>query len=276
MKTRIISAAVACVFAVIILILHNTFVFPVVIAILSAFMLYELFHAASCLKLQTLKYISYVFALMFPFFTYQKIADKRNIFIFVTIACMFVSFIFDHKNISYDKFFFMLAVTLLIPFSMNTLVLIMKYDSTHGLFYLILALCGAWLADSGAYFSGTLFGKHKLCPEISPKKTVEGLVGGTIVNAVLFVLIGLFYTWLMGRKDITVDFNYILLAILGMICSLLGLVGDLSASLVKRQCQIKDYGKIMPGHGGILDRFDSVLFVVPFMYLALQHFTLIR
>ena len=77
-------------------------------------------------------------------------------------------------------------------------------------------------------------------------------------------------------NDIAVSFNYFYLFILGMTCSLLGLLGDLSASLLKRQCSIKDFGNIMPGHGGVLDRFDSVLFVVPFMSIAVQYLEIIK
>lgn len=138
----------------------------------------------------------------------------------------------------------------------------------------MLTLCGAWLADSGAYFVGTFLGRHKLCPNISPKKTVEGVIGGVITNGLIFVLLGLGYTKLIATGDVSA--NYILLFVLGMICALLGLLGDLSASLLKRQTGIKDYGNIMPGHGGVMDRFDSVLFVAPFMTIALSVFNIIK
>jgi phosphatidate cytidylyltransferase len=170
----------------------------------------------------------------------------------------------------------MLASSLLITFAMSSLIELKDSNKEHGLFLLLLSLCGAWLADTGAYFVGTLMGKHKLCPNISPKKTVEGLIGGTITNGILFIGIGLLYSFIKSKNGVDIEINYIFIAILGMLCSLLGLLGDLSASLVKRQCNIKDYGNIMPGHGGALDRFDSVLFVVPFMSLATQYITLIQ
>jgi phosphatidate cytidylyltransferase len=133
----------------------------------------------------------------------------------------------------------------------------------YGVFAVVLTLAGAWLADSGAYFAGTFFGKTKLCPVISPKKTVEGLIGGTVCNGVFLLIIAGVYNSLIN-KDVHV--NLIAVFIAGMLCSVIGLVGDLGASVIKRQAGIKDYGNIMPGHGGIMDRFDSVLTVTPFMF----------
>lgn len=125
----------------------------------------------------------------------------------------------------------------------------------------------------GAYFAGTFLGKHKLCPEISPKKTVEGFIGGLLSNGVIFVVINLIYVvfFVEGYKV-----NYVNTFILGLICAVLGTIGDLTASLIKRQCDIKDYGNIMPGHGGLMDRFDSVLFVVPFIYVYLNYLNIYK
>mgnify|MGYP002916443459 FL=1 len=98
--------------------------------------------------------------------------------------------------------------------------------------------------------------------EISPKKTVEGLIGGVISNGILMLIISLFYQFVLKGEPI----HYLGVLIAGMLAALIGLVGDLTASVIKRQTGIKDYGNIMPGHGGIMDRFDSVLLVAPFMY----------
>ena len=127
------------------------------------------------------------------------------------------------------------------------------------------------MGDAGAYFVGSAIGKHKLCPDISPKKTVEGAIGGVVTTGIIFVIYAYFYRMVqlsMGVDDFSV--NYIVLAVVGMVCAVLGMLGDLSASLVKRQTGIKDFGKLMPGHGGMLDRFDSVLFVAPFLAIVLK------
>lgn len=272
MKTRIISAIVASIIGVIILIFHNTFLFPFAIAVLITFMIYELFNVEKCFDNKVISSICFVSAVLLTFLNYMGLNEYFPLFFGVFLLLIFLSFLIGNKSVAFDKLCFMLTTTILITFSMNTLILLKSVDEENGLFYMLLALLGAWLADTGAYFTGTLFGKHKLCPQISPKKTVEGLIGGTIVDGALFLLIGFIYS----KINTGIEINYVLLVVLGVVSSFLGLIGDLTASQIKRQCQIKDYGKIMPGHGGILDRFDSVLFVAPFMYLALENIKLIK
>ena len=116
-----------------------------------------------------------------------------------------------------------------------------------------------WIADTGAYFSGVALGKHKLCPEISPKKTIEGFIGGILTTGIVYLIAFCVYD---GFEFKTAIFAFLI----GIVCAVIGTVGDLSASMVKRQIGFKDYGKIMPGHGGLMDRFDSILFVLPTFY----------
>ena len=116
----------------------------------------------------------------------------------------------------------------------------------------------AFLSDTGAYFIGVFFGKHKLCPNISPKKSVEGLIGG-VVTAVVGMLV---YGIIMERC-FAFKVNYLLALLYGLLGSFAGVMGDLTMSVIKRQVGIKDYGNLIPGHGGILDRFDSVMITAP-------------
>ena len=126
------------------------------------------------------------------------------------------------------------------------------------------------MADTGGYFVGRFLGKHKLAPTISPKKTVEGFIGGIVVDIVSLIAAGLIYeTWFAGG-DIKV--NYVLLGIMGAVTAVMGTLGDLSASFIKRSCDVKDFGNIMPGHGGVLDRFDSVMLVAPTVYIFVEVF----
>ena len=161
--------------------------------------------------------------------------------------------------------FFVLAVMILVPQAMTTMVRMERYDPENGLFLLVMGLCGAWIADTGAYFSGVALGKHKLCTEISPKKTIEGLVGGILTTAIAYSVAFSLYYGFTGKRA-AVAF------VTGAVCAVIGTVGDLSASMVKRQIGFKDYGKIMPGHGGLMDRFDSVLFVLPTFYVFIKVF----
>ena len=275
MLTRIISAAVAIVIAVSVLCFHNTIVLNIAVAVLIVAALFELLRAENCLKFKVSQIVCYIFALTVPFSRYLLKLDE-SIMYYITfgfLLIMFISFIGYYKTMRYEKLAFMIFVSGFVSVTMSTLLYLNRTGGEHGLFYVVLTLCGAWLADSGAYFAGTFLGRHKLCPNISPKKTVEGLIGGVITNGLIFVFLGFLYSKII-YADINV--NYMVMFILGMICALLGLLGDLSASLIKRQTGIKDYGNIMPGHGGVMDRFDSVLFVSPFMTIALSIFNIIE
>jgi phosphatidate cytidylyltransferase len=145
------------------------------------------------------------------------------------------------------------------------------YDA---IFFILLILCFAWGGDTCAYFAGRAFGKHKLCPVVSPKKTVEGAIGGVLGTMLFGVAATLIYsiaadrTEAFSRSNIGVPM-YLIIALLGVVAAILGIYGDLFASVVKRQCGIKDYGTIFPGHGGILDRFDSVMFIAPFVSIVI-------
>lgn len=121
----------------------------------------------------------------------------------------------------------------------------------------LLVFVFSWISDTCAYFTGVFFGRHKLCPEISPKKTIEGSVGGMVGSALIALAFSFYY-----HGQVMAVY-----AVFGLVGSAISQSGDLIASMFKRQSKVKDYGKIIPGHGGILDRFDSILFVLPLVYL---------
>jgi len=132
-----------------------------------------------------------------------------------------------------------------------------------GQLYVWLIFLVAWGSDTGAYLVGLTLGKAKLCPDISPKKTVAGAVGG-ILFSIIFVLV--YMIILIKYYQMNID-NYIAIAlIIGTVGSIISQLGDLLASTIKRYVEIKDFGEMIPGHGGVLDRFDSILFVAPFVY----------
>ena len=266
MKTRIISAAVAIVIAVILLILHDTFIFNLAIGFLSITAIAELFKATKMNTHTNAMFVCYAYAaldVVMPLF-YKSghlyfISSRLYFGLFILGMCLL--FLKEHDKFKYTDFFFMIGVTWLLTYSFQTLLL-MALRPKGSVFLLVISLCAAWLADSGAYFAGTFFGKTKLCPNISPKKTVEGVVGGVLSNGVIMLMISFVYDKILKGESV----NYIGVFIAGMLAAVIGLIGDLTASVVKRQTGIKDYGNIMPGHGGVMDRFDSVLLVAPFMY----------
>ena len=124
------------------------------------------------------------------------------------------------------------------------------------------------MADAGGFFIGASFGKHKLCPNVSPKKTVEGAVGGLIFCVLTAVVLGLLFAFVIAPEY---KFNFVALIILGVVDAVVSIFGDLSFSLIKRSVGIKDYSSVFPGHGGMLDRFDSIIFTAPVM-LAINQF----
>ena len=127
-----------------------------------------------------------------------------------------------------------------------------------GKFYVLLVFVLTMVPDSGAYFAGKAFGKHKLCPVISPNKTVEGAIGGVLATVIFMVIYALVMQFVFHFK-----INYVLVVLYGILGAGASILGDLTFSVIKRQAQIKDYGTLLPGHGGILDRFDSTSVVGP-------------
>jgi phosphatidate cytidylyltransferase len=146
-----------------------------------------------------------------------------------------------------------------VPVLMAPLALIRGEE--HGLALIFLVLASTWLGDTGAYFAGRFFGKTPLFPRVSPKKTVEGVVGGLVLS-----MIGACVVKYVGD----LPFSWVGVAVLGGVLDLAGVVGDLAESMLKRAFGVKDSGWIMPGHGGILDRIDSLLFSAPLLWLVLQ------
>ena len=128
----------------------------------------------------------------------------------------------------------------------------------EGLNYMLFTLFVIWATDTGAYFFGRAFGKHKLWPTISPKKTIEGAIGGIISACIVGISFHLIYPF---------EHSFWMIVLVTILVSMVGQLGDLVESAYKRYFGVKDSGNILPGHGGILDRFDSLLFVVPFLHL---------
>jgi phosphatidate cytidylyltransferase len=155
-----------------------------------------------------------------------------------------------------------LVAGLIVPLLFGSVVRI--HAGEYGRFFILIPFAMAFLSDTGAYFAGLKFGKHKLAPVISPKKTVEGVVGGVIA-----AMAGMLLYCLVLQVFFDLQTNYFAALLYGIIGALGGVFGDLCFSVVKRQTGIKDYGNLIPGHGGILDRFDSMMVVGPLAELLL-------
>ncbi len=195
--------------------------------------------------------------------------DSIAILVFLYILTAFLVLIFRHNKISFFDLSVALCITFFVTFFMRHVALVRMQENGRVLIWAV--FIGAWITDTFAYFTGTWFGKHKLLPEISPKKTVEGAIGGVLGCVFAFFVYGLIISNIFHH-----EISFPSLMTLGFFCSLVAQLGDLAASSIKRECQIKDFGSIMPGHGGVLDRFDSILFVAPLVYYYINIFTIIK
>ena len=180
----------------------------------------------------------------------------------VFVALCFAQMLRTHGQLPFNQVAITMVAGLLIPFLLSALVRIRLMD--NGVYLIAAPFVMAFLPDVGAYLVGCAIGKHKLCPNISPKKTVEGLCGGFLGG-----IVGMLVYALVLQKFFGVTPNYFFAAIYGVIGAAAATFGDLMFSVIKRQTGIKDYGNLLPGHGGILDRFDSVTIVAPVAELLL-------
>ena len=171
-------------------------------------------------------------------------------------AVLFLEMMRNHVKINFQKIAMTFMGGLIVPYLLCSLIRI--HTMTIGRYVILIPFIVACVNDTGAYFTGMLLGRHKLAPVISPKKTVEGAVGG-----VLLAMLGMaLYAAIL---DLFFDFHvsYGFAMVYGLLGALCGMFGDLCFSVIKRQCGLKDYGNLIPGHGGVLDRFDSMLLVGP-------------
>ncbi len=219
--------------------------------------LFEIYKPYGFIKRIPLAIVGFLLGLSI-YLLYPIYIKNLSFLMFLFIMVMFILAVTYHKNIRFSDICILLFTTLYI--SIGILHIRILYNGKLGLAMVIFALISAFLTDTGAYFTGYFFGKHKLIPEISPKKTVEGAVGGVVV-AVLSMIV---YAWILNEFGIKT--NLLNIVITGAITSVISQFGDLSASMIKRELNIKDYGDIMPGHGGVLDRLDSLLFAAPVIY----------
>lgn len=274
MKTRILTAVAAIVVILVpCIIFMHTVVLPVILGLFAAIAVHEVIKATGG-KNNVLLVLSCITAAAVPFLFHFNIEIP---FMPVAICYALVYFIIMvpmHKVTTFNDVITALFATVAIPSSISIFILLRdvyitkpdSYTKASGVFLILFAMFCAWMTDTFAYFSGKFLGKHKLCPNVSPNKTIEGAVGGVIgavvMNLVLFFVFDKFFFTVH-----TLVWWQII--IISAVLSVVSMFGDLSASIIKRNHGIKDFGKIFPGHGGVMDRIDSCLFVLPALYFAL-------
>lgn len=261
MKARLLTAAIGIPAAVIILILGESFhwIMHVIMALITAIMVFELLSAKKLHNNPFVLIPCLLFTLAQPAIILLN-AGLFPLFIFVIVMCLIM--ITNNTRVNYSDITFALIGTLLVSWGMCSILIMPPIYYNYYAFFFVICLGVPWCADAGAYFSGVFLGQHKLCPNVSPNKTVEGFIGGIAAGTLSALIIGFVFSFLYPKAE----FNYGILLIIGALSSIISVLGDLTFSLIKRSCKIKDYGSFFPGHGGFLDRFDSVIFTAPLVY----------
>ncbi len=271
MKARVLFGVIGFVAVLLALYVFPPIVLEIAVALLCLFATYEVLGATRLVhnRLELLLCLLVSVGLAVGHFSVLPL-DLQDVvqgLIFVLLVGSFAVELKFHDSMNVSQVSWGFFGALIVPYLMLSLLRIFQMDFLPigdtdlqiGQFIVLLPLLAAWGADTCALFAGMFFGKHKLAPVVSPKKTVEGAVGGVLGGAVLVLLAAL-----LMNTFLDLDMPIWAALVLGGVGAVLGEIGDLSFSIIKRQTGIKDYGHIFPGHGGVLDRFDSVLFVAPF------------
>lgn len=260
---RILTGIIGLPIVAAILILGNKYMIDAVFAIVALISIHEYFNAIEK-QYKPVKWIGYIVAVLIAFIHVIPLEIWSKIlimFVPTSIVLLFINIIVTSMKIEPKDIF---ATFFGICYVIGFLVFLpLLYSMPNGKFLIWYILIAAWGTDTCAYAVGMKFGKHKLT-KISPKKSIEGSIGGT-VGAIAIALI---YTAIVNQY-VDLGLSYVFVALATFILSVLSQLGDLSASSIKREMEIKDYGNLIPGHGGMLDRIDSIIFVAPFAYFLL-------
>ena len=255
MKKRVLSAIIMMVVFIPLLLIGGK-AFLILMSLLACLGLYELLNTASSKNNFPLfmKIISYLILLFIctrniNSFDFNFTLDYKNIALVIFLLLLPLVFYDDNKKYNITDGLFLIGAVLFLGFSFNLLIITRNYDLYKIVYLLIISI----MTDTFAYISGRLVGTHKLCPNISPNKTIEGFIGGTLMGVV--VASSFYYVFINSSVSLAI------LVIVTLLLSIVGQLGDLVFSMIKRHYNKKDFSDLIPGHGGILDRFDSLIFI---------------
>lgn len=246
MKQRIITGLLLTIVVLPSVILGEYYFKGVLLAALVC-SVYEMLHICTRPRIKL-----YIYPIVFIFFGYGFLFDNSGLFISSYIILLFLTTLFSlaifDDTLTIERISYIFTLGVLICAGLHMLY---EIRNTYGFEYLLLLALANYGSDTGAYFTGVLFGEHKLIPRLSPKKTIEGAIGGIIFGSVIAISYG-YYVGIIN--------NYPILIIACILLTITSQIGDLIFSAVKRHFGVKDYSNLLPGHGGILDRIDSILF----------------
>lgn len=267
MVQRLIVAAIGIPLLMAVLLVFPPVCLPVALCLLCALSAYELLWATGAVRKPPLAALAILTAGLVPFLFYFDAGMTGAgcaLFLFFTAAAIMA--IARHETVRFQELGMTFFAAFLVPSMLSTLV--PMSDLPGGRYYLLLPFVTAFLSDGLALFVGMRFGRRKLAPKLSPKKTVEGSLGGFGGSVAGCIVYGVVVQSITGGSA-----NFLQLILLGILGSFFGQLGDLFFSWIKREFYLKDYGNLLPGHGGVLDRFDSVTFTAPLTLLLLQFCT---
>lgn len=263
-KTRLLSGIVLVIIALFLVITGGNVLLGglLVISLIGMFELYRIFQ----IEKNPAGIVGYLAALVLYGNLWQGFLKDSMAFVMALLILLMFVYVFTYPKYKTEQimaaFFGVFYVAAMLSCIYQTRML------ENGTYIVWLIFLCSWGCDTCAYCVGVLIGKHKMSPKLSPKKSIEGAVGGALGSMLLTLL----YTWVFRMQMQIQTREMILLALISGVGALISMVGDLAASAVKRNYEIKDYGKLIPGHGGILDRFDSVIFTAPVIYYLAEFF----
>ncbi|MFG3612138.1 phosphatidate cytidylyltransferase [Rummeliibacillus stabekisii] len=258
MKQRIITAIIAALLFIP-FVVYGNLPFTLLVYVMAAIGLYEVLkmRGIALLSVPGIITLLLLFVVLMPKQWSLQLQEATSFsqieYMFIAAILLLIYTVFVKNSFTFDDVGFLVISALYVGIGFHYFIT----ARVEGLAFVVYALVIVWTTDSGAYFVGRKLGKRKLWPEISPNKTVEGFLGGIVV-AVIAALI--------FQAIVKLDYSYVTIILISFVASIFGQLGDLVESAIKRHYDVKDSGKILPGHGGILDRFDSILFVLPLLY----------
>lgn len=222
--------------------------------------IYELLNVSKNSIIQKTKYFITFFGTLIYFLFYLG-NSFALLYTFTLVMVLIILFIKEHEKMNFNDLFFIFIAILVLPHGIISILNI--YLLEHGKWLILIPMITSWGSDVMAYTVGKAIGKHKLAPKISPNKTIEGSIGGILGGIIGMLIFGYF-------TSNFIEIPMIMLIIIGIFGAIVGQLGDLLFSMVKRQSGLKDFSNLIPGHGGILDRFDSIILNAPIAFALLS------
>ena len=258
MKTRILAAAVLIPLLLLLVLVAPKWLAAVVFGLILSVAVYELLYRTGLVRHPRLVIYSAVMAFATSIWSYFGAVHAYAVVgILLFLMLLFAEMMADHIKVRFEMIGMCFFGGLVMPYLLSALIRILTMKI--GRYVILIPFLSGYANDTGAYFVGMRYGKHKLAPVVSPNKTIEGLLGG-FAGSVICMMV---YALILRLMNFNVNFGFAL--VYGVLGAAAGTFGDLCFSVIKRQTGIKDYGNLIPGHGGALDRFDSIMTVAPLM-----------